>query len=50
MFSVLFEVHPKPDQRDAYLGSRLRRVRIVRDCAMFDRREAPQYHPDVRRP
>jgi heme-degrading monooxygenase HmoA len=29
--------------------ARLRRVRIVRDYAMFDRREAPQYYPDVRR-
>jgi heme-degrading monooxygenase HmoA len=28
---------------------RLRRVRIVRDYAMFDRREAPQYYPDPRR-
>ena len=30
--------------------ARLRRVRIVRDYAMFDRREAPQYYPEVRRP
>jgi len=29
--------------------ARLRRVRIVRDYAMFDRREAPQYYPDVHR-
>jgi len=28
-------------------GSRLRRVRIVRDYGMYDRREAPQYFPDV---
>ena len=28
---------------------RLRRVRIVRDYAMFDRREAPQYYPEPRR-
>jgi hypothetical protein len=28
---------------------RLRRVRIVRDYAMFDRREAPQYYPDAPR-
>jgi heme-degrading monooxygenase HmoA len=27
-------------------GARLRRVRIVRDYAMFDRREAPQYYPE----
>ena len=27
---------------------RLRRVRVVRDYGMFDRREAPQYYPDVK--
>ena len=31
-------------------GTRLRRVRIVRDYGMFDRREAPQYYPPVTRP
>jgi heme-degrading monooxygenase HmoA len=30
-------------------GARLRRVRIIRDYGMFDRREAPQYYPDVER-
>jgi heme-degrading monooxygenase HmoA len=30
-------------------GARLRRVRIVRDYGMFDRREAPQYYPPVER-
>jgi heme-degrading monooxygenase HmoA len=30
-------------------GARLRRVRVVRDYGMFDRREAPQYYPDVTR-
>lgn len=30
-------------------GARLRRVRIVRDYGMFDRREAPQYYADVAR-
>jgi len=30
-------------------GVRLRRVRIVRDYGMFDRREAPQYYPEVAR-
>ena len=30
-------------------GARLRRVRVVRDYGMFDRREAPQYYPEVRR-
>jgi len=28
-------------------GGRLRRIRIIRDYGMFDRREAPQYFPDV---
>ena len=28
-------------------GARLRRVRVVRDYGMFDRREAPQYYPSV---
>ena len=30
-------------------GARLRTVRVVRDYGMFDRREAPQYYPDVAR-
>jgi heme-degrading monooxygenase HmoA len=29
--------------------SRVRRVRVVRDYGMFDRREAPQYYPNVKR-
>lgn len=29
-------------------GARLRCVHVVRDYSMFDRREAPQYYPDVR--
>jgi heme-degrading monooxygenase HmoA len=29
-------------------GARLRRVRVVRDYGMFDRREAPQYYPAVK--
>lgn len=28
---------------------RWRRVRVVRDYGMFDRREAPQFYPDVLR-
>ena len=28
-------------------GVRLRRVRVVRDYGMFDRREAPQFYPDA---
>jgi heme-degrading monooxygenase HmoA len=31
-------------------GARRRRVRVVRDYGMFDRREAPQYYPEVLRP
>jgi heme-degrading monooxygenase HmoA len=30
-------------------GGRLRRVRVIRDYGMFDRREAPQYYPAVER-
>ena len=30
-------------------GARFRRVRVVRDYGMFDRREAPQYFPEVKR-
>jgi heme-degrading monooxygenase HmoA len=30
-------------------GARLRRVRVVRDYGMYDRREAPQYYPDAAR-
>ena len=30
-------------------GARLRRVKILRDYGMYDRREAPQYYPDVER-
>ncbi len=28
--------------------ARVRRIRVIRDYGMFDRREAPQYYPDVR--
>jgi heme-degrading monooxygenase HmoA len=30
-------------------GSRLRRVRVVRDYGMSDRREAPQFYPEVQK-
>jgi heme-degrading monooxygenase HmoA len=30
-------------------AARHRRVRVVRDYSMFDRREAPQYYPEVKR-
>ena len=30
--------------------ARLRRVRVVRDYGMYDRREAPQYYPEAKRP
>lgn len=29
-------------------GTRLRRVRVIRDYGMFDRHEAPQYYPEVK--
>lgn len=35
----------KPDEIDTL---RHRRIRIVRDYGMFDRREAPQFYPDAR--
>ncbi|HVX13547.1 MAG TPA: hypothetical protein VHC22_20345 [Pirellulales bacterium] len=31
-------------------GARSRRIRIVRDYGMFDRRESPPYYPDAQRP
>jgi len=37
------------EQKLPVSGIVLRRVRIVRDYGMFDRREAPQYYPDVAR-
>lgn len=30
-------------------GARLRQIRVVRDYGMYDRRENPQYYPDVAR-
>ena len=30
-------------------GVRLRRVRVVRDYGMYDRRETPQFYPEVAR-
>lgn len=38
-----FDQHPLPDD------ARLRRIRIVRDYGMYDRRENPQYYPDIPR-
>lgn len=31
-------------------GARRRRVRVIRDYGMYDRRENPQYNPDVLAP
>jgi hypothetical protein len=31
------------------IDRRLRRIRVVRDYGMFDRREAPQYYPEATR-
>src|SRR5215813_5388190 len=39
-----FEGHASLQER-----ARLRRVRVVRDYGMFDRREAPQYYPELQR-
>jgi heme-degrading monooxygenase HmoA len=36
------------DAVDLAEDARLRRVRIIRDYGMFDRREAPQYYPDAK--
>ncbi len=36
-------------EESAPVADRLRRVRIVRDYGMFDRREAPQYYPEAAR-
>jgi len=30
--------------------ARMRSIRVIRDYSMFDRREAPQYYPEVHRP
>jgi heme-degrading monooxygenase HmoA len=35
------------EKRGVQDGARLRRVRVVRDYGMYDRRENPQYYPDV---
>jgi len=40
----------RPEPTDAAREVRHRRVRIIRDYGMFDRREAPQYYPGVDRP
>ena len=37
-----------PTRRDAAISLRHRHVRIVRDYGMFDRREAPQFFPEVK--
>jgi hypothetical protein len=38
-----------PAAPDAATSLRHRRVRIIRDYGMFDRREAPQFYPEVKR-
>jgi heme-degrading monooxygenase HmoA len=30
-------------------NNRMRRIRVIRDYGMFDRREAPQYYPDAKK-
>jgi heme-degrading monooxygenase HmoA len=39
--------HPKEPEAGDHL--RHRHVRVIRDYGMFERREAPQYYPDVKR-
>lgn len=38
-----------PSKPDAATSLRHRRVRVIRDYGMFDRREAPQFYPEVKR-
>jgi hypothetical protein len=38
-----------PTKPDAAASLRHRRVRVIRDYGMSDRREAPQFYPDVKR-
>jgi heme-degrading monooxygenase HmoA len=38
-----------PTIPDAAASLRHRHVRVIRDYGMFDRREAPQFYPDVKR-
>jgi heme-degrading monooxygenase HmoA len=38
----------RPTHPEAAKTVRHRRVRIIRDYGMFDRREAPQFHPEVK--
>lgn len=42
-----FEAALSLQDRSVQSGARLRRVRVVRDYGMFDRREAPQFYPDA---
>lgn len=37
-----------PGKPDAVKSLRHRRVRVIRDYGMFDRREAPQFYPEVK--
>jgi heme-degrading monooxygenase HmoA len=37
-----------PEKADGVAMLRHRRIRIVRDYGLFDRREAPQFYPDVK--
>jgi heme-degrading monooxygenase HmoA len=39
-----------PAQIEGVTSVRHRRLRVVRDYGRFDRREAPQYYPDIGRP
>jgi heme-degrading monooxygenase HmoA len=37
------------DRLQAPQNARLRQVRVIRDYGLFDRREAPQYYPNIKR-
>jgi heme-degrading monooxygenase HmoA len=40
----------RPAALPAAMSVRHRQVRVIRDYGMFERREAPQYYPEVRKP
>jgi heme-degrading monooxygenase HmoA len=42
-----FQAEAFENARSPEGGVRLRRVRVIRDYGMYDRREAPQYYPDA---
>lgn len=48
MFSVIFEVHTKQDKFDLYLDlAKGLKPMLEGIDGMFDRRESPQYYPEI---